>query len=477
MTISATHNHLISGDFSAKDLAEACLKEIEKHNSRLFAYLEVFDDVFLQAEESQKILEKKRTDAPLLAGIPIATKDNILIKGHIASCGSRILEHYRAVYDAFAVTRLREAGAVFLGRTNMDEFAMGSSTENSAFGVTKNPYDESRVAGGSSGGSAVAVAMNGALGALGSETGGSVRQPAAFCGLVGLKPTYGAVSRSGLVAMASSFDQIGPLAKTVDDVRILFEGISAHDKKDSTSRVSNARITPRKNHQEALSVGVLRLTDEGGLDAGILKNYRQSIQTIKDAGYKVTEIEIPLMKYVLSVYYIIMPAEVSSNLARFDGVRYGFFKEGADILGDYSNTRGFGFGDEARRRILLGTYVLSSGYYDAYYNKARVVQKMIKESVHKLFGQFDVLALPTVPEPAFKIGEKTNDPLRMYLSDIFTTLANVAGIPALSVPSGNVSVDGVFLPTGIQFVGSEWSEDTLFSIGETFERQIKKTEV
>jgi aspartyl-tRNA(Asn)/glutamyl-tRNA(Gln) amidotransferase subunit A len=349
----------------------------------------------------------------------------------------------------------------------MDEFAMGSSTENSAYGVTKNPHDESRVPGGSSGGSAAALAAGTVLGALGSDTGGSIRQPAAFCGVVGLKPTYGTVSRSGLIALASSLDQIGTFTKTVGDAEILFDGIRGHDAMDSTTYPDDFG---RSEIKKPKVIGVpVDFVHTKGVDARVLKNFDESIEKMKNAGYEIREISLPALAHGLAVYYILLPAEVSSNLARLDGVRYGYHADGANLIGDYARTRGEGFGRETRRRILLGTYVLSSGYYDAYYGRACAVREMLKHDVEEAFKGVDIIATPTTPTPAFKIGEKSSDPLAMYLADIFTVPVNIAGIPAISVPSGFVEEDGNKLPLGMQFISPSFAEKALFEVGKKFE--------
>jgi aspartyl-tRNA(Asn)/glutamyl-tRNA(Gln) amidotransferase subunit A len=354
----------------------------------------------------------------------------------------------------------------------MDEFAMGGSTENSAFGVTKNPYDNERVAGGSSGGSAAALSMNSCLGALGSDTGGSIRQPASFCGVVGLKPTYGAVSRYGVMAMASSLDQIGPFGKTVEDAEIIFNVIKGKDPMDATS--FDGASSKIKNNISEMTIGVPKTFLQKGVDSEVLSNFDSSIESLKSLGAKVVEIDLPNIKYSLPVYYIIMPAEVSSNLARFDGVKYGLHKNGENIIDDYFKTRADGFGKEVRRRVMLGTYVLSSGYYDSYYGKALSVREMIKKDFENVFDGVDVVAMPTSPVPAFKIGERTMDPISMYLADIFTVSANLAEIPAISVPSGFVEKDGKNLPLGIQFLAPKFCEETLFTLGKSFENIFPK---
>ncbi|PCI29761.1 Asp-tRNA(Asn)/Glu-tRNA(Gln) amidotransferase GatCAB subunit A [Candidatus Wolfebacteria bacterium] len=466
LTIAQAHEHLIKGDFSVKELAQKYLDVISEKNGDINAYLEVYSDVMEQAEIAQKKIDSK--DAGVLTGIPFGIKDNILIKGRIASASSKILENYTATYDSTAIVKLKKAGAIFLGRTNMDEFAMGGSTENSAFGVTKNPHDLERVPGGSSGGSAAAVAMNGALVTIGSDTGGSVRQPASFCGVVGLKPTYGSVSRHGLIAMGSSLDVIGPMGKSVADVETVFDAIKGEDIMDATSvsdeKYSNAEKTDRK------IIGVPRhILDQEGIDDVVKKNLEDVITKYEQLGYEVKDIELPHIEYALAVYYIIMPAEASSNLSRFDGVKYGLHVEGNDLLEDYIKTRGEGFGTEVRRRILLGTYVLSAGYYDAYYNKANTVRTLIAQDFDKAFTDVDLILMPTTPTPAFKIGEKS-DPLSMYFADIFTAPANLAGAPAISIPSGFADVDGNRLPLGIQLVAPKYREDLLFSAGKKFEQ-------
>jgi len=468
LTIKETAEAVKSGEISAKEIAARYLNAVGGKNGEINAYLETFDDALARAEEiDRKVAEGG--DAGELAGVPFAIKDNILIKGKTCSAGSKILENYTAAYDAAVIEKLRAAGAVFLGRTNMDEFAMGSSTENSAFGPTKNPRDTERVPGGSSGGSAAAVAMDGALAALGSDTGGSIRQPAGFCGVVGLKPTYGAVSRRGLIAMASSLDQIGPITKTVEDAETVFNVIKGKDKFDSTSLESKNPKSeirnPKQSQNSKLKIGVLKY-DRSGVSEEVNEALDESVEKLRGLGHEVEEIDLPNLRYSLSCYYIIMPAEVSSNLARFDGVKYGFSKQGDDLLGDYMATRAGGFGREAKRRIMLGTYVLSAGYYDAYYGRAQKVRALIRKDFERVFdspGRIDAIITPTAPTPAFKFGEKTADPLQMYLSDIFTVSANLAGVPAISVPAPE-GKDG--LPIGIQLIAPWFMEDILFKIGK-----------
>ena len=469
LTIEKAHKHFKDGDFTVTDLVNAYLEVIKEKNTDLNAYLEIFtDDVLIQAKRAEEMW--KNGTATLLTGIPIAIKDNILFEGHIASASSKILENHKAVYDSFAVQKLKKEGAVILGRTNMDEFAMGSSTQTSAYGITKNPVDTSRVPGGSSGGSAVAVASDMALLSLGTETCVSVRQPASFCGIVGVKPTYGALSRSGIIAMGSSLDQVGPMGKTVADAEILFNSLSAHDVLDSTSLSDEFRSSIKKSPFKK-RIGVPRaFLSGGGIDPEVLVNFEQSCQKLRDAGYEIVDVDSEAMKYSLAVYYILMPAEVSSNLARYDGIRYGLSVESDKLFDVYAKSRGKGFGKEVRRRILLGTYILSHGYYDAYYNKALKVRDMITNELLSIFEEVDAFITPTVPFPAFKLGEKMDDPMAMYMCDIFSAPANLAGIPAISIPGG-MTKDG--LPLGLQITAPYFREDILFAIGKDFENTVK----
>ncbi|HOX91224.1 MAG TPA: Asp-tRNA(Asn)/Glu-tRNA(Gln) amidotransferase subunit GatA [Candidatus Paceibacterota bacterium] len=463
LTISKAHQLLIDQKIKVKDLVDVYLGEIKEKNKDINAYLEIYNNLDEQIEKAQELIDSG--GATLLTGIPIAIKDNILYKGQIASASSLILENYVATYDSFVVERLKDEGVIFLGRTNMDEFAMGSSTETSAFGVTKNPHDISRVPGGSSGGSASAVAGDMALVALGTETCGSVRQPASFCGLVGLKPSYGAVSRSGIIAMGSSLDQVGPMAKTVEEVEIVFRAISKYDKKDSTSIPEEKRDIEKKPLKK--KIGIPReFLESGGIDKAVLNNFEETCQKLKSLGYEIVDISLPILKYSLAVYYIIMPAEVSSNLARYDGIRYGLSIDADNLFDVYAKSRASGFGKEVRRRILLGTYVLSHGYYDAYYNTAIKVRKMIKDEINKAFLDIDAFITPTVPFLPFKLGEKLNDPVSMYLCDIFSAPANLANIPAITIPSGKTN-EG--LPFGVQITAPFLREDVLFQIGKDIE--------
>ena len=467
LTIKSASEHLSKGDFSARELSGEYLKKIAEKNPEINAYLEVYEDVLDQADSADKIL-KSGSGISKLTGIPLALTDNILVTGKRATAASKILDGFVAPYDATVITKLKKENAVFLGRANMDEFAMGGSTENSAFGVVKNPLDTTRVAGGSSGGSVAAVAMDGALAALGSDTGGSVREPSAFCGLVGLKPTYGGVSRHGLMAMGSSLDVIGPVTKTVTDSEILFDAIKGLDTMDSTTFPEN--LYPKKDVSEKLVIGVpYHILEQEGIDQATKKNFEASIKKLQSLGFEIRDIKLPNIGYSLSVYYILMPAEVSSNLARFDGVKYGMHADGKDLLEDYLQTRGQGFGPEVRRRILIGTYVLSTGYYDAYYNKSIILRQKISEDFTKAFQEVDAIATPTAPYPAFKIGGKS-DPLSMYLADIFTVTANIVGVPAISLPSGTVATadDGNQMPVGLQLMSPHGAENILFAIGKKF---------
>lgn len=462
LTIKKTHEALVRGDYSVVELASAYLEQIKKTDKDIHAYLEVYSDVLEQAKAADEKI--KNGTATILTGIPISIKDNILIKGRIASSASKILENYTATYDATVIEKLKKEGVVFMGRTNMDEFAMGGSTENSAYGPTKNPYDVERVPGGSSGGAAASVASDEALVALGSDTGGSIRQPASFCGLVGLKPTYGAVSRHGVMAMGSSLDQIGPFGKTVEDVEILFNAIKGQDMMDSTTIPDKAvEVLEGKK----MKIGVPRdFLNMGGIDESVVKSFEESLEKLKGLGHEIVDVELPNLKYSLAVYYVIVPAEVSSNMARFDGMRFGKRFSGKDGIEDYFLSRQAGLGREVKRRIILGTYVLSSGYYDAYYNKANIVRELITNDYKKAFEKVDVIITPTTPGPAFKIEEKAGDPLKMYLEDIFTVPINLAGVPAISVPFGFKEIGDKKLPLGIQFIAKHGGEEVLFSISK-----------
>ena len=453
------------------ELAESYLKEIEKKNKDIHVYLEVFDDVVEQAKEAQKLFDTGKTT--VLTGIPFAVKDNILIKGRRVGAASKILEGYHATYDATAIKKLKEQGAIFLGRTNMDEFAMGSSTENSAYGPTKNPHDTMRVPGGSSGGSAAAVAANMALAALGSDTGGSIRQPASFCGIVGLKPTYGRVSRHGLIAMTSSLDQIGPLTKNVYDAALVLNVISSKDKFDSTATNMDVPDFTKNLNREirGMKIGVPKEYFGGGIEGEVREKIDSMISKLNNLGCKILDISLPHSEYALAAYYIINPSEVSSNLARFDGIRYGHSSKNAKILLDvYRESRAEGFGPEPKRRIMIGTYALSSGYYDAYYLKAQKIRALVKKDFDDAFSKVDVIIGPTTPSTAFKLGEKSSDPLSMYLSDIYTVPINLAGLPGISIPCGNGSESG--LPVGFQIIGKLFDEETILRVAYQLEQLL-----
>ncbi len=467
MTIAEAARALRARECSVRELWDACVNEARARNKELNAFLEIFDVDDGALHGAQKRIDTEGAKAPLLCGIPLALKDNILLEGKVASAASKMLEHYRATYDATVVKKLKDAGAVFVGRTNMDEFAMGSSTENSAFGPSVNPHDTERVPGGSSGGSAVAVAAHLALAALGSDTGGSIRQPAAYTGIVGLKPTYGAVSRSGLIAMGSSLDQIGPLAASVEDARILYETIRGEDIMDSTTIPDN--LYPMRAVSKSLRIGVPRHLLEEGIDADVRAAFNALLEELARAGHVLVDIKLPMSAHALAAYYIIMPAEVSTNLARLDGIRYGFAERGETLLDDYVLSRTKGFGEETRRRILLGTFVLSSGYIDAYYHRADAMRAVLRREYSVAFEKVDAVAFPTTPSPAFVFGEKS-DPLSMYLGDIFTVTANLTGMPAISVPMGHVDRAGISLPVGAHFTAPHQAENILFAIGSAVEK-------
>lgn len=459
-TIAALARAYRAGDAVPSAIIAEMQAAIAAREPDVHAYVDIFDTTHVAAE-ADRALETHADEQPLL-GIPIAVKSNMLVQGERATASSNILASYVAPYDATVVARLRAAGAVFMGSTNMDEFAMGSSTENSAFGVTRNPHDLTRVPGGSSGGSAAAVAMGGVCAALGTDTGGSVRLPASFCGLVGLKPTYGAVSRSGLIAMGSSLDQAGPLTHTVGDTKLLFDIMHGPDAYDATTYP--AGTYPEVSRKDRYRIGVPRHLLASGVDVDVLALFEQTLEELARDGHEIVDIELPYAEKGLAAYYIVMPAEVSSNLARYDGMRYGLHVDGENLLSDYLRTRKEGFGAEVRRRILLGTYVLSAGYYDAYYGTAERVRDLMRAELADVYSHVDVIATPTAATPAFKIGEKS-DPLAMYLTDVFTVPANLTGAPALSVPAGVAQRDGQALPVGIQFIGPHAGEDRLFDIG------------
>ena len=459
-----------AGSVKALDVLEAHLARITERESEIHAFNLVTADAARESARRVDDMVAAGRDPGLLAGVPIALKDNMCTRGVPTTCSSRILEGWKPPYDATVVSRLAELGAVSVGKTNLDEFAMGSSTENSAFGVTLNPRDISRVAGGSSGGSAAAVAAAFAPVSLGSDTGGSIRQPAALCGVVGVKPTYGTVSRYGLVAFASSLDQIGPFSADVRDSALILESISGHDPMDSTSIPQGPLdlLSVLDHGVKGMRIG--RITDmPEGADPDVLERLEAAFDALRAAGATIVDVELPSLKYGLTAYYLIAPAEASSNLARYDGVRYGRRVDAVDTNSMYMATRAAGFGDEVKRRIMLGTYALSAGYYDAYYGKALKVRRLISDDFARAYATADVLLTPTSPIPAFKVGEKADDPLAMYLCDVYTIPTNLAGHPAMSVPFGT-SRDG--LPIGVQVMASTLGEQPMFKAAAALERHM-----
>ena len=471
LTVKRFREGLENKEFSAYEIIKALFDYIDLRDKEVDAYLTLNRDNALEAAAKVDVAVAEGRELPPLAGVPLAIKDNMLIEGLPATAGSKILEHYIAAYDATVIKKLKNAGAIFLGKTNLDEFAMGSSTENSAFKITKNPHDLTRVPGGSSGGSAAAVASHMAVAALGSDTGGSIREPAAFCGVVGMKPTYGAVSRYGLIAMASSLDQIGPIAKTVEDAAILFKQIAGHDPNDATSApdivYGDDLLNPSLEKMRELTIGVPEEYFVPGMDEEVANAVQGAVKEFESLKVRVKKISLPHTKHALSVYYIIMPAEVSTNLSRFDGIRYGDRAKAENLMDLYYRDRGAGFGPEPKRRIILGTFVLSAGYYDAYYAKAQKVRALIKKDFNEAFKSVDVILTPVAPTPAFKIGEKTDDPLQMYLSDIFTIPVNLAGLPGISIP---VNGREGKLPIGFQLIGKPWREADILGLGMFYER-------
>ena len=470
MTAARIAREVSSGALSAEAAALDHLERIRAQDPRLKAFLAVFEQAAL--EQARAVDLKRASGAPLgrLAGVPVAVKDNILVEGFEATCSSKILKGYKAPYDAAVIERLRREDAVLIGKTNLDEFAMGSSTENSAFFATVNPWSVDRVPGGSSGGSAAAVASRMCAAALGSDTGGSIRQPASFCGLVGVKPTYGLVSRYGLVAYASSLDQIGPLARTVEDAALLLSVIAGPDPRDSTSAAEGFECDAAALEEgvAGLRIGLPREYFAGGMDAEVERNVREAVEVLKGLGASVYEVSLPHTKYAVSSYYVIAPSEASSNLARFDGIRYGPRSKDAESLEDvYEMTRGEGFGPEVKRRVMLGVYALSAGYHEAYYGRAQRARALIRRDFDEAFGTVDVIAAPTAPTAAFKLGEKTSDPLSMYLSDIFTIPSNMAGNASLSVPCGLTKAG---LPIGLQLVGPAFREGRILRAARALER-------
>ena len=471
LTIPELSQQLRQRKVSARELTKSCLDRVQAVDPRVKAFLSYdADDALLQADNADKLLAQDNQASHPLLGIPIAVKDVLAVKNQPLRCGSKILEDFISPYDGTVIQKLKNAGAIVFGRLNMDEFAMGSSTENSAFGASRNPWDISRIPGGSSGGCAAAVAADECIVSIGSDTGGSIRQPASLCGCVGVKPTYGRVSRYGLVAFASSLDQIGPFSRTVKDAAITLSAISGHDPRDSTSVPQ-----PVPDYAAALT------GDIKGLRVGLPKEYfidglapevdaavKSAVAKLEELGAVVKEISLPHTEYAVAAYYFVATAEASANLARFDGIRYCKRVEGDDLFDLYAKTRGAGFGEEVKRRVILGTYVLSSGYYDAYYLRAQKVRTLIAQDFQKAFAEVDVIATPTTPTPAFKIGEKSSDPLQMYLSDIFTSSTNLAGICGLSLPCGFSSDPK--LPIGLQLLGNTFAEETILRVAHAYEQ-------
>lgn len=469
MTLVAAADGLAKGEFSSEELTRGILDAIEKRDSDIGAYLSVDAEGAL-AQARAADAARAAGESGRLLGVPVAIKDIINVKGQPCTCASKILEGYIAPYDATVTRRLREAGAVFTGRTNMDEFAMGSSTEHSAFKITHNPHDLSRVPGGSSGGSAAAVGGNLAIAALGTDTGGSIRQPAMFCGCVGLKPSYGRVSRYGVTAFASSLDQVGPMTKTVEDAALLLQQLAGRDEMDGTTPAVEVPdyAASLNGGMKGLKIGLPKEYFIDGIDPEVKKSVDGAIAACSAAGAEICEVSLPHTDYAASVYYIIAPAEASANLARFDGVRYGH--RAADVQGVfdlYARSRAEGFGPEVKRRIVLGTYVLSSGYYDAYYARAQKVRTLIRRDFENAFAGCDVLLTPVAPTPAYKIGESIDDPLKMYLGDMFTIPASLAGLPGISVPFGKTETG---LPLGVQFLAPQFREDLIIRAGAALEQ-------
>lgn len=471
--LSQIANKIKNKEVTIKEVLDSVYSRIDNVESKIDAYVTITkEDAYKKAEELQKRLDSGE-DIGALGGVPIAIKDNICTNGVKTTCSSKMLENFVPFYDATVVKKLEKSGAIMLGKTNMDEFAMGSSTESSYFKKTKNPWNMERVPGGSSGGSAAAVSADMAYAALGTDTGGSIRQPASFCGVVGLKPTYGLVSRYGVVAYASSLDQVGPITKNVEDSAIMLNVIAGHDKMDTTSANLDEKDYTKAlvNDLKGKKVGVPTAFISEGVNSGVKKVYEAGIETLRNAGAEIIEIDLEYIKHALATYYIIATAEASSNLGRYDGIRYGHRAKDFDNLDDlYKKSRTEGFGEEVKRRIMLGTYVLSSGYYDAYYKRAQQVRTLIIDEFKKVFETCDVLAIPTAPNTAFKIGEKTENPVEMYLEDIYTVPVNIAGLPGISVPAGFNSENN--MPVGMQFISKAFDEEKLLQIAYSFEKNL-----
>lgn len=480
LNVTQIRENLRAKEFTAEELTKAYLERIDETEARVHAYLSVLRDAAISAARAaDDRISTGDQDSPLL-GVPVAVKDLLCMKDTKTTCASRFLENFEAPYDATAVARLKDAGAVILGKLNMDEFAMGSSCEQSVFGPTHNPWNLKTIPGGSSGGSAAAVAARSCVVSLGSDTGGSIRQPAACCGVVGMKPTYGRISRYGLIAFASSLDQIGPFANNIQDAAILLGAVSGHDPRDSTS--ADEPVPDYTNDLEAgvesMKIGIPKEYFIEGMDPEVETAVREAIAVFEEQGAEIHEISLPHTEYALPVYYILAPAEASSNLARYDGVRFGVRKKGdstfGSLFGMYAASRENGFGDEVKRRIMLGTYALSSGYYDAFYTKAQKVRTLICQDFKAAFENIDVVLSATAPTPAFKIGERLDDPISMYLSDILTIPCNLAGLPGISQPCGFTSGG---LPIGLQLVGKPFAEKTILRAAAAFERATTHHEV
>lgn len=474
--IKELHEKLQNGKTTSTELVKNYLSAIREKDGEIGAFLHVRGEEALR--EAALVDEKIACgeEIGMLEGIPYGVKDIINVAGEEVTCASKVLKGYVAPYDATVIARLKEVNAIEIGRTNMDEFAMGASTETSAYKKTKNPLDTSRVPGGSSGGSAAAVASDMAPWALGTDTGGSIRQPASFCGIVGLKPTYGRVSRYGVIPMASSCDQVGPITRSVEDAAIVLSTIAGEDKMDATSAQSPAKDYTKflTGEMGGVRIGIPReYVNMDGVDAGVRERFEESVEKFKKLGARVEDIELPYAKYALPVYYIIVPSEVSSNMARFDGVRFGLSVEGENVMDGYFKTRAAGLGAEVKRRIMLGTYALSAGYYDAYYKKAQKVRALIRRDFEEAYKKVDFVYTPTSPEVAFPIGSKTEDPLKMYLSDIFTVTANMAGVPAISFPIGTAQDGGVDLPVGGQLMGKWFDEEGILNVADAYEKSGK----
>jgi aspartyl-tRNA(Asn)/glutamyl-tRNA(Gln) amidotransferase subunit A len=469
LTVSEARDLLRKREVSSHEITRACLDRIGEVEPRLNAFITVCEREALEQADAADRRLASGDDVPAMCGIPVALKDIYCTRGVRTTCASKILDNFVPPFDATVVAKLRAEGAVFLGKTNMDEFAMGSSTENSAFGPTRNPYDLERVAGGSSGGSAAAVAADECLAALGTDTGGSIREPASFCGVVGIKPTYSRVSRYGVIAYASSLDQVGPFAKTVRDAALLLRTLAGVDPRDSTC---SARPVP--DYEKALlgevhglRIGVPKEFFVAGMASDVERAVRDALRQYESIGARLVDISLPHTPYAVACYYLVATAEASANLARYDGIRYGFRAEADNTDDLYNRSRALGFGAEVKRRIMLGTFALSAGYYDAYYLKAQKVRTLIRRDFERAFASSDVIVAPVAPTTAFRLGEKTEDPLTMYLSDIFTISVNLAGLPAMSVPCG---YDGGGLPIGMQIIGPPFSEETVLRVGDAYER-------